>query len=391
MGVAQSAASPVQGKQEAKSKGEWRFLQGNEACALAAIAAGCRFFAGYPISPSSEIAEYLSSLLPRHGGRFIQMEDEIAAMGAVIGASLGGLKSLTATSGPGVSLKQENLGYACMAEVPCVIVNVMRGGPSTGAPTSPGQSDIQQARWGTHGDHPVIALTPGSVGEIYRKTVRAFNLAERFRTPVQLLLDEINGHMREKVWVPDPTELEIVERNAPPPVAENYLPYAVDNRLIPQLAPFGTGYRYHVTGLDHGEDGFPTNDPKIRAKLHQRLMDKVGKFAAELEDYETVEAEDAEILLVSFGSTARSALGALRSARQRGLKVGLFRPITLWPFPEATFRKIAVRAKRIIVAEMNLGQLILEIQRLATSQQEVLGVQRSDGEPINPSQILERL
>ncbi len=387
----QSAAAAAKGGSAPSPRGEWQFLQGNEACALAAVAAGCRFYAGYPISPSSEVAEYLSSLLPRCGGRFIQMEDEIAAMGAIIGGSLAGLKAMTATSGPGLSLKQENLGYACMAEVPCVIINVMRGGPSTGAPTSPAQGDIMQARWGTHGDHPTIALTPGSVDEIYRKTIRAFNLAERFRTPVQLLLDEINGHMREKVWVPAAEDIEIVNRTAPPPPSPGYLPYRLDNKLVPQLAPFGTGYRYHVTGLDHGEDGFPTNDPKERARLHKRLMDKISKFEEELEDYERVDVEDADTLLVAFGSTARSAMGALRTARSQGKRVGLFRPITLWPFPEKAFRQAASRAKRILVAEMNLGQLILEIERLTAPGQEVSGVQRSDGEPINPLQILERL
>jgi len=284
-----------------------RLMQGNEACAKGAIVAGCRFFAGYPITPSSEIAEELSRLLPKVGGKFIQMEDEIGAMAACLGASLGGLKVMTATSGPGFSLKQENLGFAAYTEIPCVVVNVMRGGPSTGLPTSPSQGDVMQARWGTHGDHPIIALAPASVREVYDLTIRAFNLSEHYRTPVILLYDEIIGHMREKVVLPDPSWFEIAGRKRPTCLPEAYLPYGEVEDDVPPLAAFGEGYRYHITGLAHDERGFPTSDPLVVEADQRRIHRKLERGREEILAFEEFLLEDARVAVLAYGITARSA------------------------------------------------------------------------------------
>jgi 2-oxoglutarate ferredoxin oxidoreductase subunit alpha len=366
-----------------------RFMQGNEACAEGALYAGCRFFAGYPITPSSEIAEVLSEQLPSAGGRFIQMEDEIGAMAAIIGASLAGAKSLTATSGPGFSLKQENLGYACITEVPCVIVNVMRGGPSTGLPTGPAQADIMQARWGTHGDHPIIVVAPSTVGEMFTETVRAFNLSEKFRTPVIVLADEIVGHMREKVDIPGPGELEVLDRIKPACPPSEYRPYDVSEGDVPPMANFGEGYRYHVTGLSHDAGGFPTGDAALVHADQIRMMRKIYGRLGEIEKWEETFTEDAEVLLVAIGSTARSARSAVRLARGKGLKAGLIRPVTLWPFPDARVRELAARARAIVVPEMNLGQLALEVERVAHREIRIEGVHSAGGEAISPQQILD--
>jgi 2-oxoglutarate ferredoxin oxidoreductase subunit alpha len=296
-------------------------MQGNVAVAQAAIDAGCRFFAGYPITPSSEIAEYLSKKLPEVGGKFIQMEDEIASMGAIIGASLTGVKSMTATSGPGFSLKQENIGYASLCEIPVVIVNVMRGGPSTGLPTLPSQGDVMQARWGPHGDHPIIALVPASVKESYDMTIQAFNMSEKYRTPVILLLDEIIGHVHEKVTLPDTAGIEIINRKKPSCKPEEYLPYAVDETLIPEMANFGEGYRFHVTGLIHDETGFPTNNPDKIESMLLRLNTKLDKHLDEILQYEESMTQDAKIGIICYGSSARSARYALRKAREEGILV----------------------------------------------------------------------
>ena len=365
-----------------------KFLQGNEACAEGALYAGCRFFAGYPITPSSEIAEVLSEKLPRLGGRFIQMEDEIAAMAAVIGASLAGVKSLTATSGPGFSLKQENIGYACITEVPCVIVNIQRGGPSTGLPTGPAQADILQTRWGTHGDHPIIAVAPSTVSEMFTETVRAFNLSERFRTPVVVLGDEIVGHMRERITIPAPGEIPIVDRVKPdcPPAA--YKPYDVSKGDIPPMANFGEGYRFHVTGLSHDATGFPISDPAFVHADQVRCMRKVYGNLGAIEKWEETETADAEVLLVAIGNAARSARSAVRLARAKGIKVGLFRPITLWPFPDARVRALAQQVRAVVVPEMNLGQLTLEVERVAHREVRIEGVYSAGGEAINPAQIM---
>ncbi len=366
-----------------------RVITGNEACAEGALAAGICFYAGYPITPSSEIAEILSEKLPEVGGYFIQMEDEIAAMGAIIGASLTGAKSMTATSGPGFSLKQENLGYAAMTEVPCVVVNVMRGGPSTGLPTLPAQGDVMQARWGTHGDHPAIALAPNSVRETFELTIRAFNLSEKYRTPVVLLLDEIIGHVNEKVVLPQPGEYEILNRKKPDVPPEKYLPYAHTESGVPPMANFGEGYRHHVTGLCHDESGFPTNNSAEIDRLIRRLHRKIDANLDDIVQVREHQLEDAEIVLFAYGSTSRSAKQAMLMAREKGLKVGMLRPQTLWPFPEAQTRRAAGRARHIIVPELNLGQLAHEVEWATCRSVPIHRINRVDGEPINPVEILE--
>lgn len=371
-------------------KKQKRLVQGNEACAEGALYAGCRFYAGYPITPSTEVAEILSLRLPKVGGTFIQMEDEIASISAVIGASLAGLKSLTATSGPGFSLKQEGIGYACMAEVPCVIVDVMRGGPSTGYPTGPSQSDVMQAKWGTHGDHPVIALTPAYVEEILSETVRAFNLAEKYRTPVTILYDEIVGHMREPIALPEAGELEVVNRVRPTCPPEEYLPYDTKYEVAP-LAAFGEGYRFHVTGLSHKSDGSPTNDSRLIEEGIKRLIRKIENHKEDIWKNEEYCLDDAEVVVFAYGSTARSARFSVRKAREKGIRAGLLRPLTLWPFPEKAVREVvAAKAKAIIVPEMNLGQIAGEVERCAPGVK-VEGIFRVDGEPINPAQILDAI
>lgn len=365
-------------------------LQGNEACAQGALYAGCTFFGGYPITPSTEIAEVLSIELPKIGGKFIQMEDEIGAMASVIGASLTGAKVLTATSGPGVSLKQELIGYACIAEVPCVIINVMRGGPSTGMPTGPGQSDVQQAKWGTHGDHAAIALTPASCQEIFSETVRAFNLAEKYRMPVQVLYDEIVGHSRERIEFPEPGDLEVIDRAAPSVSPEKYKPFDPSFGDVPPLAAFGTDYRFHVTGLNKAADGFPTTKANLVDDEQRRQVRKVDA-ATDIESNEEYLTEDAEVIIFAYGSTSRSARYAVNEMRKEGIKVGLFRPITLWPFPEKRIAALAKQSKAIVVAEMNLGQMVLEVERVAKGACQISFLGRVDGDPINPGQIMEKV
>lgn len=367
------------------------FLQGNEACVEGALAAGCRFFAGYPITPSSEIAEVLSQKLPEVGGKFIQMEDEIASMGAVIGASLTGIKSMTATSGPGFSLKQENLGYACLCEIPCVVVNVMRGGPSTGLPTSPAQSDVMQARWGTHGDHPIIALCPSSVAEAFDVTVRAFNLSEKYRTPVILLMDEVIGHMREPMRVPRPEEIEIIDRVKPSCPPEKYFPYDHPPNDINPMASFGEGYRYHVTGLNHDRTGFPTMDPAWVQADGLRLLRKIERNRADIITYQELYLNDADVAVVAYGGVARSAKNAVTRLRKEGCNVGLFRPITIWPFPEERIRELAKQVRTFVVAEMNLGQLVLEVERAARGEAVIEGVFLASGELITPEAIYNKV
>jgi 2-oxoglutarate ferredoxin oxidoreductase subunit alpha len=373
------------------SKEKIFMMHGNQACAEGAIAAGCRLFAGYPITPSSEIAEHLAQRFPLIDGMFIQMEDEIAAMGVIIGASLAGTKAMTATSGPGFSLKQENIGYACMAEVPCVVVDVQRGGPSTGMPTLPSQMDVQQARWGRHGDHGIIALTASSAQETFEQTVRAFNLAESYMTPVVLLLDEIVGHSTEKVVLPDQKTLEIVDRKQPTEPPEQYLPYRKTDSCIPVLASFGKGYRYNVTGLCHNETGFPTNEPKeIEANII-RLSEKIAKHAGEIIRYKSHLLEDADIAVFAYGSVARSARSAVVRCREEGLKVGLLEPTVLWPFPAEAVGEIARSVKAFVVAELNLGQMAREVELSAKCRAAVHRVNRVDGEPIPPSQIVAKI
>jgi len=371
--------------------GRVRMMQGNQACAEGAIAAGCRFFAGYPITPSSEIAETMSRNLPLIGGKFIQMEDELGAMGATIGASLTGVKSMTATSGPGFSLKQENIGYACMAEVPCVIVNVMRGGPSTGMPTLPSQMDVQQARWGTHGDHSIIALVAASAQQTYEQTIRAFNLAEKFMTPVILLLDEIVGHTTEKVVIPDESEIEIVNRCKPEESPEDYLPYRDSECGIPILAEFGTGYRYNVTGLCHDSTGFPTNDSEEIEKNIKRVVRKIEDNRDEIIDYHEEMTDDAEVIIFAYGSVSRSARSAMSACREAGIRAGLLEPTVIWPFCYRKVRELAERVDRFVVPEMNMGQMARELKIAVEGKADIVSLSRIDGEPIRPAQIVEKV
>jgi 2-oxoglutarate ferredoxin oxidoreductase subunit alpha len=365
---------------------ETQLVQGNEACARGALAAGCRFYGGYPITPSSEIAEYMVRFLPGVGGTFVQMEDEIASLAAVIGASLAGSKAMTATSGPGFSLMQEHIGFAAMAEVPCVVVDVMRGGPSTGLPTSPSQGDVMQARWGTHGDHPAIVLAPSSVGEVFDLTVRAFNLAERFRTPVIVIYDEIIGHTRESVVLPESVEVE--DRLRPSGDPDVFWPKVAPADGVPPLPAFGDGYRFHVTGLTHDERGFPTNDAEQAGALITRLHGKIEAHIAEISEVETFMLDDADVAIFAYGVVGRSARETVLRARAAGVKVGLIRPVTLWPFPYAHVAEVAKQVDTMIVAELNLGQLIGEVERAAAGQAEVVGHLRADGEPIAPSELL---
>ena len=368
-----------------------QLLQGNHACALGAVAAGCRFFGGYPITPSSEIAEFMSRELPKLGGKFIQMEDEIASMAAVIGASVGGLKSMTATSGPGFSLMQENLGYAVVAEVPCVVINVMRAGPSTGLPTSPSQGDVMQARWGTHGDHPIIALAPASVREAFELTVDAFNFAEKYRTPVIVLMDEVVGHMRERVELPEIGPEDIVNREMPTVPPEWYEPFGNPPSDVPPLAPFGEGYRYHITGLLHDARGFPTGRLDEIQPWVERVFRKIERNLGEIAMWEEDGIRDARVLVVAYGSTSRSARQALKIARARyGRKVGLLRLKTLWPFPEKVLERATEQVQRVIVAEMNLGQIALEVERIV-GRARVLRVGRADGQIVTPEQIVDAM
>lgn len=366
-------------------------LEGNHACAMGAIAAGCRFYAGYPITPSSEIAERMSRELPMVEGIFVQMEDEIASMGAVIGASMGGLKAMTATSGPGFSLKQENLGYAIAAEIPCVIINVMRGGPSTGLPTRPAQGDIMQAKWGTHGDHPIVVITPASVPEIYEQTIRAFNLSELLRIPVILLYDESIGHLRETVALHSAQQIEIHNRKWAQQVSDQFQPYAVTEDLVPEMVRPGDGFRTHTTGLTHAPDGFPTQDPAKVDEYMQRLLGKLSLHQSLVEQYEALQTEDADLLLVAYGITARAAKRAVKLARAQGIKVGLFRPITLWPFPVDSLVSILAKTTKVLVPEMNAGQLIQEIERHRPAHCRIAGLNRIDGETITPEQIVTRI
>ena len=364
-----------------------RLMQGDEACAEGALAAGCRFYAAYPITPATEIAEILARRLPQVGGFFIQMEDEIASIAAVIGAAVGGAKAMTATSGPGFSLMQENIGYAAMAEIPCLIVDVQRLGPSTGRPTSPSQGDVMQARWGTHGDHPIIALAPSSVRETFDLTVQAFNFAERYRTPVILLMDEVIGHMRERVELPDPATIVRAERAGTTVPPEWYKPYENLTTDVPPLVPFGEGYRYHITGLHHDERGYPTERQDEVEPWLERIFRKIERGLSDILLYDSDGVEDAETLVVAYGATARSARQAVELARGRGRKVGLLKLKTIWPFPEEVVEQAAERLHHVVVPEMNMGQLVLEVERVV-GRHKVRRVNRADGEMIQPAQIL---
>jgi 2-oxoglutarate/2-oxoacid ferredoxin oxidoreductase subunit alpha len=366
-------------------------LQGNEAIVEGALRAGCRFFAGYPITPATEISEALSVKLPQVDGTFIQMEDEIASLGAVIGASLAGVKSMTATSGPGFSLMQENLGFAVIAEVPCVIVNAMRGGPSTGLPTSPSQGDVMQARWGTHGDHPIIALCPSTVRECYDVTIKAFNFSEKYRNPVIILVDEVVAHMREKITLDDAESIEIFNRVKPTVPPEWYIPYEDTPKGVPAMANFGEGYRYHVTGLTHDVRGFPTSRPDEIDPFIRRLFRKISQNYGDISIGEFFQTDDADISVIAYGCVARSAKRAVVDARERGLKVGLLKLTTLWPFMRDAVEKVLQRSKTVIVPEMNMGQISREVKRVNRGGSKVFTINRVDGKIITPQDILARI
>ncbi len=363
-------------------------MQGNEACAEGAIRAGVRFYAGYPITPSTEIAEKMAARLPGLGGVFIQMEDEIASMAAVIGASIGGMRTLTATSGPGFSLKQENIGYAIMAEIPCVVVNVQRMGPSTGVPTAPSQGDVMQARWGTHGDHPIIVFSPASVYETYYLTIAAVNLSQKLRQPVILLLDEVIGHMREKVFIPEGSKL-MVEKSSDK-VPADWKPY--DEKGLTPLVPFGFGHYYHVTGLFHDQYGFPTGEPSQVERALDRIHEKLDKYRDEVVLTNYIGHKEPRVVIVTYGCTVRSARAVVKKAYwQNRQPVGLLSLQTLWPFPAKEIEALARQADVIIVPEMNMGQIFGEVERYARGEAEVISLNRYDGEMISPDQISEKM
>ncbi len=368
-----------------------QLLQGNEAIVEGAIAAGCRFFAGYPITPATEIAEGMSVKMPMVDGTFVQMEDEIASIGAIIGASLTGVKSMTATSGPGFSLMQENLGFACITEVPCVIVNIMRGGPSTGLPTNPSQGDIMQSRWGTHGDHPIIVLAPHSVEECFYVTVKAFNLSERYRVPVILTTDEVIAHMREKVTLPSSDSLEIIDRLKPTVPPDWYIPYEDNSMGVPPMSSFGDGYRYHVTGLVHDVKGFPTSKPEEVDAFIRRLHRKIDKGLPYIQEGEYFLMDDAEVAIIAYSSVARSAKQAALHARENGQKVGVFRPITIWPFMRKAVEDILKNVRAVIVPEMNMGQYSREVKRVDQGYARIVTLNRVDGQIITPDDIIRKL
>lgn len=367
------------------------FMMGDVACAEGAIAAGCRFFAGYPITPATEIAERMAERMPQVGGTFIQMEDEIASMIAVLGASWGGVKAMTATSGPGFSLMMENLGLAIMTETPCVLVNVQRGGPSTGLPTLVGQGDMMQARWGSHGPYEIIALVPDSPQELFDLTIRAFNLSEKYRTPVLIMTDAEVGHMTEKVIIPPPEEIEIFPRRKPTVPPHEYLPYKADDDLVPPMANFGEGYRMHITGLTHDERGYPATDAETQEQLITRLIEKIRKNKDDIIQVEERDLEDAEVVVCSYGISARTALWPVELARREGIKVGILRLITVWPFPEERIRQLAREVKAFVVPELNYGQIALEVERCAAGQAEVILVPHGGGAIHKPEKVLEAI
>jgi len=365
-------------------------LQGNEACVRGALMAGCRFYAGYPITPATEIMEVMARDLPKVRGVFIQMEDEIASLGAVIGASLAGVKSMTATSGPGFSLMQEHIGFACMAEVPCVIVDVMRAGPSTGLPTQPAQGDVMQARWGTHGDHPIIALAPSSVYEFFELTVQAFNLSERYRTPVIVLVDEMVAHLREGVVIPE-EGIKIEERLQPTVPPEWYIPYGDPGTGVPPMPAFGQGYRYNVTGLYHDVRGYPTTRKDEIDPLIHRLFSKISRDFDRLQWFDSFYAEDASVMVIAYGCVARAALRAVKEARDKGLTVGLIKLKVLWPFMRRTVTKFLESSQKVLVPEMNMGQISREVKRVNEGKAEVVTLNKVDGTVITPQEILSKL
>lgn len=365
------------------------FIDGDVACAEGAIAAGCRFAAGYPITPSTEVVERLAARFPVVGGMFVQMEDELASSIAIIGAAWGGVKAMTVSSGPGISLMQEHIGLAVMTETPTVWVNVQRGGPSTGLPTLPAQADMMQAKWGSHGDYPTLALCPNSPQEVFDLTIRAFNFAERYRTPVMLMLDEAVGHMLEKVVIPDAGEIDVDVRRFTDKPPARYKPYeCAEGSLVPDLAPVGQGYFFHVTGLTHDERGYPIMTAETQANLMDRIMSKIDQDA--VTDVRESEVEGCEVLVVSYGITSRVAERAIRDARRQGLRVGHLRLVTVWPFPERIVRERATQGsvQQVVVPELNLGQMVREVERAVASERPVRLVGHAGGAVHDPNVIL---
>ncbi len=365
------------------------FIDGDHACCEGALAAGARFASGYPITPSTEIVERFAARVPTVGGTFIQMEDELAASITLQGAVWGGAKAFTVTSGPGFSLMMEHIGYAAMTETPCVFVDVQRGGPSTGLPTLPAQADMMQARWGSHGDYSIIALCPNSPQECFDLMVKAFNLAEEFRVPVMFMMDEVVGHMTEKVLIPPADQIEVVPRKHTRQSVEEYLPYGTNGDMVPEMAHAGEGYKFHVTGLTHDERGYPNMTPLTQDKLVRRLQNKVRAAVDRITMLEEANLEDADVVVVSYGITSRVAQRAIDSARDRGLRVGKLRLITAWPFPEKKIRELARRVKAFVVPELNLGQMALEVERAASGKAKTFCITHAGGGVHNPEDILE--
>ena len=367
------------------------FIDGDHACCEGALAAGARFAAGYPITPSTEVVERFASRVPTVGGSFIQMEDELAASIALQGAVWGGAKAFTVTSGPGFSLMMEHIGYAAMTETPCVFVDVQRGGPSTGLPTLPAQADMMQARWGSHGDYEIIALCPNSPQECFDLTIRAFNLAEEFRVPVMFMMDEVVGHMTEKVVIPAAEQIEVTPRRHTAKPTSDYLPYDTNGDMVPDIAPAGEGYHFHVTGLTHDERGYPNMTPAVQDKLVHRLQNKIRNAVDRITLFEEEGTADADVIVVSYGITSRVAQRAIELARARGIKTGKFRLITAWPFPEKKVRDLASRVKALVMPELNLGQMVREVERAAAGRCKVVSVPHAGGGVHRPEDIVKAI
>jgi 2-oxoglutarate ferredoxin oxidoreductase subunit alpha len=367
------------------------FMNGDEACAEGAISAGCLFFAGYPITPATEIAETMSRRLPELGGIYVQMEDEIASMNSVLGASWAGVKAMTATSGPGFSLMMENVGLGVMTETPCVLVNIQRAGPSTGLPTSVGQGDMMQARWGSHGPYEIIAIVPNSPQEMFELTITAFNLSEKYRVPVLIMSDEVVGHMSEKVVTRRIAPQELVQRRRPTVSPEDYLPYATDGDLVPPMALAGEGYRFHITGLTHDERGYPAMNAVAQDRLVRRLVDKIRLHKKDIIRYEEAWVDDAEVVVCAYGIAARVARHAVQMARSQGIRAGMLRLITVWPFPEDRIRQLAQEVKAFLVPEVNYGQIVLEVERCACGKAKTVLLPHMGGGVHQPQDILEAI
>ena len=363
------------------------FINGDEACTEGALAAGCNFFAGYPITPATEVAETMSRRLPKLDGTYVQMEDEIASIAAVLGAAWGGAKAMTSTSGPGFSLMMENIGFGVITETPCVVVNIQRGGPSTGLPTTCGQGDIMQAKWGSHGHYEIIAISPSSPQEMFDFTIRAFNLAETFRIPVLIMADEVVGHTLERVTIPPAEKIKVINRKKPTESPATYLPYKTDSSLIPVLPNAGDGYRIHITGLTHDEKGYPVPDAETQEVLITRLINKIRKNRDKIINYEDYFLDGAKIVIVTYGSSVRPALKAMRGLREQGVKVGLLKLNTIWPFAEDLIRKLAKKVEAFVVPEVNFGQIALEVERCASGQALTKLISHPGGGIHRPKQI----